>query len=83
MQTFEAFSDDLKTVFIVSKVVLHEGEAAPAGAFEETVSGIKVVVSEAAGHKCDRCWFVSEDAEDIGDGQHLCPRCASVTAKLG
>lgn len=83
MQTFEAFSDDLKTVFIVSKVVLHENEDAPAGAFDETTSGIKVVVSEAQGHKCDRCWFVTEDAEDIGDGQHLCPRCSSVSAKLG
>jgi len=79
MKTFEAFSDDLKTVFIVSKVNLHVGETAPEKAFAETESGIKVAVSEAVGHKCDRCWFVSEDAEDIGEGQHLCPRCAAVT----
>ncbi len=78
MKTFEAFSDDLKTVFIVSKVTLHEGEEAPADAFSETDSGIKVFVSVAKGFKCDRCWFVSEDAADIGDGQHLCPRCAAV-----
>lgn len=81
MKTFEAFSDDLKTVFIVSKVVLHVGETAPDNSFSETVSGIKVVVSEANGYKCDRCWFVSEDAEDIGEGQHLCPRCAAVIGK--
>ena len=55
------------------------GENAPENAFAETESGIKVAVSEAAGHKCDRCWFVSEDAQDIGEGQHLCPRCAAVT----
>ena len=78
MKIFEAFSDDLKTVFIVSKVVLHENEEAPEDAFADTVSGIKVVVSEAAGHKCDRCWYICEDAADIGEGQHLCPRCAAV-----
>ncbi len=81
MKIFEAFSDDLKTVFIVSKVVLHVDEEAPENAFADTVSGIKVLVSEAGGHKCDRCWYISEDAQDIGDGQHLCPRCAAVTAE--
>ncbi len=81
MKIFEAFSDDLKTVFIVSKVVLHIDETAPENAFADTVSGIKVVVSEAEGHKCDRCWYICEDAQDIGDGQHLCPRCAAVTAE--
>ena len=54
MKTFEAFSDDLKTVFIVSKVNLHVGETAPEKAFAETESGIKVAVIEAVGHKCDR-----------------------------
>ncbi len=82
MKMFEQFSDELKTVFIVSKVELVTDGEAPENAFSETESGIKVQVCEAEGHKCDRCWYISDDTEDIGEGQHLCARCAAVSAKI-
>ncbi len=82
MKIFEAFSDDLKTVFIVSKVNLHIDEEAPENAFADTESEIKVVVRTAEGHKCERCWYVSEDAQDIGEEQFLCPRCAAVSSNI-
>ncbi len=40
--------------------------------------GLTIAVSEAKGTKCPRCWMHSENANAEG----LCPRCASVIAKL-
>ncbi len=78
---FEDFADELKTVFITSKAVLADGEA-PAGAFTETESGIAVVVEKAEGDKCDRCWFVVDEAEKTEDGC-LCARCSGILKKIG
>ncbi len=69
---------NLAELFIVSDCAW---EAAPEGA--ETASGenypdITVAVSEAKGEKCPRCWMHSLKAVENG----LCPRCASVVAKL-
>ena len=40
--------------------------------------GLTIGVSEAKGAKCPRCWMHSESANEEG----LCPRCASVIAKM-
>ena len=68
-------------MFITSKAVLADGEA-PAGAFTETESGIAVVVEKAEGDKCDRCWFVVDEAEKTEDGC-LCARCSGILKKIG
>ncbi len=81
IKLFEEFSDDLKTVFIVSKASVSE-EPCPEGAFTDTASGIAVEVSPSSGVKCDRCWYYSEDIKTDADGQHLCPRCAAIVKKI-
>lgn len=70
------FSDWLSTVCITSQSELVYG-AAPEGAFADTVSGIKVVVSPAEGCKCDRCWAYTKDGVDDGEG-FLCRRCYNI-----
>ncbi len=74
---FKRFGDELKEIFICSDVKLVSGDA-PEGAFTETETGIAVVVEAMNGTKCDRCWFVTADSVDVGEGQHLCARCASI-----
>lgn len=74
---FESFSDELKDIFICSSVKLSDGEPCD-GAFTETESGIAVYVEAAEGTKCDRCWYVTSDCTDVGEGQNLCARCASI-----
>ena len=69
----------LKTVFIVSDVNV-KNEAAPAGAFTETQSGIGVLVEASQAERCDRCWLHDKNAVSDGDG-HLCPRCAAIVNK--
>ena len=72
---------NLSELFIVSKCLIEED--APEDSVSATGSycpGISVSVSEAPGVKCPRCWAHSEKADpETG----LCPRCASVVAKLG
>ena len=73
----KSFGKDLNTVFIVSGVTLVEGDA-PAGAHVEGTSGVGVLVENADGCKCDRCWSYSTQGEQDADGGFLCARCKKI-----
>ena len=60
----------LPMVFIVSKVVLKEGDGDP-------------VVSHAPGEKCQRCWLWSESVGQNPSHSTLCERCGKVVEILG
>lgn len=73
----ESISEDLKQLFIVSEYKLGGMmEEAPADApkYEHTA----VVVSQATGETCERCWVVSETIGKDAEHETLCERCASV-----
>ena len=74
---------DLAELFIVSKCLVApdkgEGETAAAGESAQ-IPGLNISVVEAPGVKCPRCWKHSTAADPETE---LCPRCASVVAKLG
>lgn len=73
-QNFEGTWADL---FIVSDVeVLDDAQAFDAAA-ETPVEGVRVLVSEAHGIKCPRCWKHTETNREDG----LCARCAQVIAE--
>ncbi len=71
-----SFGDELKTIFIVSGVTLTV-DAPADGAFTECATeGISgVLVEQADGVRCDRCWMYTTDSTDTADGGHLCDRC--------
>lgn len=73
----KSFENELATVYIVSSVKLENGKA-PANAFADTASGIAVLVEQADGRKCDRCWAYSVDGVDTEDGGFICSKCRSV-----
>ena len=57
-----------------------DGDEAPAASGDSSlIPGLRIDVVEAPGVKCPRCWKHSA-AADPETG--LCPRCASVVAKL-
>ena len=73
---------NLDTLFIVSQVHLHPADAvAPEDAFRD--QHVAVVVGQAEGEKCERCWMVTPE---VGKHEHaekhpsLCTRCAEVVA---
>ncbi len=69
-------ADDLREVFIVSKVVLKTEAEAPQDAFvSQDVDGLRIGVAPAPGVKCPRCWVFSEDISETDERDEICPRC--------
>ena len=78
-----AFENQWADLFIVSQVEVKEDAGLYDTAAETTGEGVRVLVEEAAGQKCERCW--KHDGAVGQDAAHptLCPRCAQVVSKMG
>ncbi|MBI3093963.1 MAG: isoleucine--tRNA ligase [Rhodocyclales bacterium] len=63
-----ALGEDLKFVFICSRVSLEKADAA---------SGVSIEASASAHVKCARCWHWREDVGQDAEHPELCGRCAS------
>ena len=75
----EQFQDIWADLFIVSNVEVSEDAALFAQAAETPIAGVRVLVSEANGVKCPRCWKHTHTEHEDG----LCARCAAVVEELG
>ncbi|MBQ7491406.1 MAG: isoleucine--tRNA ligase [Clostridia bacterium] len=73
----ERFADLWADVFIVSDVEVTGDKALYETAAETPLEGVRVLVSEAKGVKCPRCW--KHTVTDNEEG--LCARCAAVVAE--
>ncbi len=78
-ETQNAFADQWADLFIVSDVEVCEDAVLYAQAADTALEGVRVLVSEAKGEKCPRCWKHSTRSDSETE---LCPRCAAVVAKL-
>ena len=67
---------ELTSLFIVSGVAVSSGPA-PEKAFTEEGSAISVLVENADGKKCDRCWSFSTEGLESEDG-FVCERCRRI-----
>lgn len=79
-ELLQSITEDVKQLFIVSEY--HLGgtmEDAPADApkYEHTA----VVVVQATGETCERCWVVSETVGSNADHPTLCKRCGEVVTE--
>jgi len=79
----KANKDGLADLFIVSQVELINDTSDFEENQENTIhqgveTSIKVVVTSAAGEKCDRCWKYSEAVGSDEEHPDLCERCLSV-----
>jgi isoleucyl-tRNA synthetase len=68
--------EELKTVFITSGAYIVEGTA-PESAYVPEEGKIAVLVENADGERCDRCWMYSTECTSDGEG-YLCPRCRAI-----
>ncbi|HEY4931981.1 MAG TPA: isoleucine--tRNA ligase [Terriglobales bacterium] len=68
--------DQLRYLFIVSRVVLEKSEAANGD------TGLLINVSKAAGEKCERCWNYSIHVGDDKAYPTVCERCSAVLAEI-
>ena len=74
---------DLAEICITSDGTLDTAPP-PAGAFAlPDVAGVAVVVSEAPGEKCQRCWRVLPEVGSLAAHPDLCRRCADAVGVQG
>src|SRR5262249_44512357 len=67
---------DLAEICITSSGTLRSG-AMPEGAFTlPDVPGVAVLITAAAGDKCQRCWRVLPEVGSVAAHPELCRRCA-------
>lgn len=70
--------DDLKTIFIVSDVRLHEYDK---NIGEEDL--IYAEITHAEGDKCERCWMYCTSVGMNDDKLKICARCVNILTKIG
>ncbi len=76
LEYLKSFSDDLRSLFIVSEVAL-----TPEAELSE--DEVAVVVSRAAGRKCERCWTYSPWVGTCSDLPMICSRCYEALKEMG
>lgn len=76
------FSDDLRSVFIVSRATLVKGEKS-ADAYESAeIEDLSILVESAKGDKCERCWIHEPTVGQSADHPTICDRCIGVLGEL-
>jgi isoleucyl-tRNA synthetase len=76
-QLLDSINENLKQLFIVSGFEI-------AGTYEEApqeaqkFEKVAIVVKQAEGETCERCWVVTPTVGEDKDHPTLCPRCAKV-----
>lgn len=80
----EGMREYLETVFIVSQLELNEGNDNLSDKYytSETIKGLSVLVEQAPGEKCERCWIYSKTIGEDKEHETLCSRCASVVRQI-
>ncbi len=73
------YADELKGIFIVSKVDLVE-DIAGEHVLAEGVTGLKIRVEAAPGAKCERCWCYDEQIGQDASHPTICPKCIEAVA---
>jgi isoleucyl-tRNA synthetase len=75
----KSIESQLVSIFIVSAVEVNKLAEAPADAQNgEEMPNIKIVVTQAQGDKCERCWMYSEYVGKDENHPTLCKRCSAV-----
>ena len=78
-----AMNKELANILIVSNInVLEHVEQAPEHASRIPNMELAIIVTQAEGEKCERCWIYSDTVGHAAEHATLCQRCANVVEKL-
>jgi len=72
------YENDLPALFIVSQVKLASDENGKEWTDGHELKSLKIIVENAAGDKCARCWNYSEKIGGNNEYSDLCPRCTEI-----
>ena len=71
----EKYTDELRTIFIVSEASLMKGEKSE-GIFKSLdIEGLSIQVEPASGEKCERCWIHDFSVGADSEQPTICSRC--------
>jgi isoleucyl-tRNA synthetase len=70
-----SYTEDLKSIFIVSQVSLIKEETL-SGAYESNdIEGLSILIEPATGEKCERCWMHDSSVGTSQQHPTICKRC--------
>jgi isoleucyl-tRNA synthetase len=73
--------NQLKDIFIVSQVQVVDSP--PSGSCQSVeIEGLSLLVTRAAGKKCERCWIYDPNVGESADFPTICPRCRTALAAI-
>jgi isoleucyl-tRNA synthetase len=71
----QRYAEDLKYIFIVSKVELVKDEKLAGAYASEEIEGLSILVGPAPGKKCERCWVYDITVGTDVEHPSICNRC--------
>jgi isoleucyl-tRNA synthetase len=83
MQALKPYEDQLRTLFIVSSVLLTEINEMEGTLENETLRGVKIRVSPSQDPKCERCWVHDHTVGGAHEHPTICRRCHQALREMG
>jgi isoleucyl-tRNA synthetase len=78
----QPYAEDLRSIFIVSKVSLLKDEKIDGGYESENVEGLFIQIGSAPGEKCERCWIHETSVGTDNEHPTICKRCQTSLAEM-
>jgi isoleucyl-tRNA synthetase len=78
----QPYADDLRSIFIVSKVSLLKDKKIDGGFESEDVEGLSIQIETAPGEKCERCWVHETTVGTDSEHPSICARCQNALAEM-
>jgi isoleucyl-tRNA synthetase len=76
------YSEDLRSIFIVSKAALVKDKTLKGAYKSEQMEGVYVLVEKAPGEKCERCWIYDPSVGTIPEHPVVCNRCQTTLERI-
>lgn len=75
-------ADELRSVFIVSEVILVKAQDCKESCQRSEIEGLGISVKPAGGEKCERCWIHEPDVGSDKEHPTICNRCRRVLEEI-
>ena len=82
-QLLNPYSQELRSILIVSQVTLVMAQDLPGAYVSPEVEGLQIGVQPAEGDKCERCWVHDPAVGTLPEHPTICPRCQKALAESG
>ena len=81
-RVLKKYADDLRLLFIVSRVLLKDKTNGEAAFTSREIEGLFIAVEPAPGTKCERCWVHDDSVGKNSAHPTICRRCLDALAKM-